>query len=262
MAEVLRGNLEQLSLLDILKMLSSGNRTGRLDIHQGAKRGEIYLLHGNLVHAVTGTQIGEAGVYTLMGWLEGDFSFTPDVEPPEESINLTTEQMLLEASRKAEQWEDIKEVISSTEAVFNISPSGSTDTVSLKPIEWQVLAQINGQRSVIDIAEILELHEFEVARIIYSLTTAGLLHEVSDAKVLFREVVDDSFFDQLTDLFTEVMGPIGPVIIEDEIRMLGEDRAAFPQDKAAELVERISMEISDSEKRAQFQKQMVSVLRG
>lgn len=262
MAEVFRGNLAQLSLLDILKMLSSGNRTGRLDIQQGAKTGEIYLQHGNLVHAVTGVKIGEAGVYTLMGWLEGDFSFTPDVDPPEESINMTTEQMLLEASRQAEQWEDIKEVVTSTDMVFNISPSGSTDTVSLKPIEWQVLAQVNGQRSIIEIAEILDLQEFDIAKIIYSLTTAGLLHEITDAQVLFREVVDDSFFDQLTSIFTEVMGPIGPVIIDDEVRLLGEDKNAFPRDKAAELVERVSLEISDSAKRAQFQKEMVLVLRG
>ncbi len=40
MAEVLRGNLAQLSLLDILRMLSLGNRSGRLDLRQGRKSGE------------------------------------------------------------------------------------------------------------------------------------------------------------------------------------------------------------------------------
>ncbi len=262
MVEVLRGNLAQLPLLDILKMLSSGNRSGRLDIHQGSKSGEIYLQNGSLVHAVTGVQIGEKGVYTLLGWLEGDFSFTPDIDAPEQSISLATEQILLEAARQAGQWEDIKEVLSSTEAVFNISPSGSANTVSLKPIEWQVLAQINGERSIVEIAELLELHEFEVAKIVFSLTTAGLLYEAEYTKTMYRDVVDDVFFDQLTSIFTEVIGPIGPVIIDDEIRLLGEDRAAFPQNKAAELVERISLEIADGAKRAQFQKQMVAVLRG
>jgi hypothetical protein len=262
MAEVLKGNLAQLSLLDILRMLSTGRRSGRLDIRQGGKSGEIYLDRGNIVHAVTGTQMGENGVFTLLGWLEGDFSFTPDVEPPDRSISSTTEQLMLEASRQAEQWEDIKDVLSSTDAVFNLSPSGSTSTVSLKPIEWQVLAQVNGERSVLQIAEILNLHEFEVARIIYSLTTAGLLHEVTDARTAFREIVDEAFFEQLGTIFTDVMGPLGPVIIEDEVKLMGEEQGAFPRDKAAELVERISLEISDSAKRAQFQKQMVQVLKG
>lgn len=262
MSEGIRGNLKQLALLDIIKMLSSGNRSGRLDINQSGKSGEIYLERGNIVHAATGTQIGEKGVYTLMGWLEGEFTFTPDVPSPDRSIDVATEQLLLEAARQAEQWEDIKEVLSSTDAVFNISPSGSTSTISLKPLEWQVLAQVNGERSVVEIGDILGLHEFEVAKIVYSLTTAGLLHEVTDAKVIFRDIVDDTFFKTLSEAFTEVMGPIGPVIIEDEIRLLGEEQDAFPKNKAAELVERISLEISDSAKRTQFQSQMVSVLKG
>ncbi len=262
MVEVLKGNLAQLSLLDILRMLSSSGRSGRLDVRQGSKTGEIYLRRGNVVHAVTGVQMGEKGVYTLMGWMEGEFSFTPDVEAPEQSIETATEQLMLEASRQAAQWGDIKDVVSSTDAIFNISPSGSTNTVSLKPIEWQVLTQINGEKSVADIAEALDLQEFEVAKIVYSLTTAGLLHEVSDVQRTFKEIVEESFFEVLADNFTEVMGPIGPVIIEDEIKLMGEARDAFPQAKAAELVERVSLEIVDSRKRAEFQKKMVLVLKG
>jgi len=262
MAEGLRGNLAQLSLLDILRMLSSGGRSGLLDITQPGKAGEIFLENGNIVHAVMGTQMGEKCVYTLMGWMEGDFIFTPNIASPEKSIEATTEQLLLEAARQAAQWEDIKDVLSSTDAVFNISPSGSTNTVSLKPVEWQVLAQVNGERSVIEIGEILELHEFEVAKIVYSLTTAGLLHEIVGGKAMFREIIDDSFFNQLSEIFTEIMGPMGPLIIEDEIKLLGEDIKSFPQDKVTELVERISIEIVDAAKRASFQKQMVSLLRG
>jgi hypothetical protein len=262
MVEVLRGNLAQLSLLDILRMLSSGSRTGRLDVRQGVKTGEVYLQRGSIIHAVIGAQMGERGVYTLMGWLEGEFSFTPEVEAPERSIDTPTEQLLLEASRQAAQWEDIKDVISSIDTVFNINPSGSTNTISLKPIEWQVLAQIDGEKSVADIAEVLNLNEFEVARIVYSLATAGLLYEVTGVKKTFKEIVEESFFGQLTENFTEVMGPIGPVIIEDEIKMMGEARDAFPQSKAAELVERVSLEIADGAKRAAFQKKMVQVLKG
>ncbi len=262
MAEGLRGNLKQLSLLDILRMLSTGSRSGLLEITQAGKSGEIYLEMGNIVHAVTGTQIGDSGVYTLMGWMEGDFIFTPNVPAPEKSIFTPSDQLLLEAARQAEQWDDIKGIISSTDAVFNISPSGSANTVSLKPLEWQVLAQINGERSVIEIGEILGLHEFEVAKIVYSLTIAGLMHEITDAKATYRDIVDETFFINLSDAFIDVMGPMGPVIIDDEIRMLGEDRTAFPQDKAAELVERVSLEISDNAKRAQFQKQMVAFLKG
>jgi len=261
MVEVLKGNLAQLPLLDIINMLTAGNKSGRLDIHQGSKSGEIYLQQGKLVHAVTGAHMGEKSIFVLTRWIEGDFSFTPDVEAPEQSIDNTTEQILLEASRQAEQWEDIRGVISSTDTVFNLSASGSANTVSLKPIEWQILAQVNGERSIIELAELMDLNEFEVAKIVYSLTTAGLLHEVGDAKTIFREIVDESFFEKLDLNFTEIMGPIAPMIVDDEIKMLGEEKKSFPRDKVSELVERLSLEISEVEKRAEFQKNMVLVLK-
>lgn len=261
MAEVLKGNLSQLPLLDILKVLSSSGKSGRLELEQGNKGGEIYLQDGSLVHAAAGSQVGEGAVYSLIGWQEGDLRFYPEAESPEETISLTTEQMLLEAGRRAEQWEDIKKIVPSTEIVFSLSPSGSTNTVSLKPQEWQVLAQVDGRRSVLEIAELLDMDEFEAARMTYSLVTAGLLREEVSPNINQQELMGDEFFERLTEEFTEIMGPLAPVIIDDEISMLGETRKTFPRSKAAELVERISLEIQDEGDRTQFQSTMLEVLR-
>ena len=262
MPEVLKGNLSQLPLLDILKVLSSSGRSGRLELEHGNKSGEIYLENGDLVHAVSGSQIGEAAVYSLIGWLEGDLKFYPEAVSPEESISLTTEQMLLEAGRRADQWEDIQKVVPTTEIVFSLSPSGSTNTVSLKPQEWQVLAQVDGKRSVLEIAELIGMTEFEAARVVYSLVTAGLLREEVSPKMDRQDLMGDDFFERLTEEYTEVMGPLAPVIIDDEIGMLGETRKTFPRSKAAELVERISNEIQNEKDRTSFQQTMLEILKG
>jgi hypothetical protein len=91
---VLTGNLAQLSLVDILKLLSSGRQAGRLDLTAGPNSGEIYLQGGAIVHAVSGVQVGEEAIYTLMGWLEGDFNFVAGPAPPEQSVTIPTEQLL------------------------------------------------------------------------------------------------------------------------------------------------------------------------
>ena len=83
------------------------------------------------------------------------------------------------------------------------------------------------------------------------------MQEVTDAKAIFRDIVDEAFFEKLSESFTEVMGPIGPVIIEDEIQLLGEDRKAFPQDKVQNWLRESAWRSVDSDKRAQFQKEMV-----
>jgi hypothetical protein len=261
MAEVLKGNLDQLPLIDILKMLSSSDRTGRLTLSQERTQGEIYLNHGSLVHAATGAQLGEHAVFTMMGWMDGNFSFIPDIEPPEESVELATEQILLEAARKNEEWKDIKKMIPTSEIVFKLSPTGSPETVSLEPAEWQVLAQVNGRRSIDDLSRTVGRNEYEIAKILYSLTKAGLLEVGEEKEKTTGEILSDSFFETLHEEFTDILGPLGPVIIEDEIHALGEAKDRFPRNRAAELVERLSEEITEGKKRILFQKVMLEALK-
>ncbi len=126
MSEVLRGNLTQLPLLDILRLLSVRGQTGRLELEDGSHTGEIYLIDGNLVHAVIGSQVGEVAIYTLMGWMQGAFNFVPDVVAPEDSLTTATEQLLLEGARRVEEWEDIKKAIPSTGRLCGQSRRGSS----------------------------------------------------------------------------------------------------------------------------------------
>jgi len=261
MPEVLRGSLAQLPLLEILKLLSSEGQTGRLDLSDGASNGEIYLHDGNLIHAVTGAHMGETAVYTLMGWLQGDFSFVRDVAAPESSVATATEQLMLEGARRVEEWGDIKKVIPSTDVVFKLSPTSSSGAVSLEPNEWQVLALVSGARSVAEIAHDLGQDEFTVAKMLYGLASAGLLEEGEKPEAPPRATINGGFFARLNGEFTDVMGPLGPVIVDDEIAALGETRDSFPREKVAELVERVSAEIEDEDKRARFQQVMLDMLR-
>lgn len=74
--------------------------------------------------------------------------------------------------------------------------------------------------------------------------------------------INGDFFSRLNGEFTEVMGPLGRMIIDDEIAALGEARESFPRDRLAELVERVSAKIEGQDKRARFQQIMLDVLRG
>ncbi|MCK4897395.1 MAG: DUF4388 domain-containing protein [Anaerolineales bacterium] len=253
MSEVLRGNLIQLPLLDILSLLSVRGQTGRLELENGSQTGEIYLNDGNLVHAVTGAHMGEAAIYTLMGWLQGDFNFVPDAAAPEESLTASTEQLLLEGSRRIEEWGDIKKVIPSTNVVFKFSSSGSPGSVNLQPNEWQVLTQVNGAHSVAEIAESMGQDEFTVAKVLYGLSSAGLLIEGEKPAVPPKAIVNGSFFDNLNNEIIEILGPLGPMVIEEMVDALNETLESFPRDKVAKLVERVSAEIDGEDKQQRFQ---------
>ncbi len=261
MPEVLSGNLTHLPLLEILRLLSSERQTGRLSLSNGASKGEIFLREGNVVHAASGEQISEEAVYSLMGWLQGDFRFIPDVAAPEESLRTPMERLLVEGARRVQEWGEIKEIIPSTDVVFKLSPAGASGAVNLEAEEWQVLARVNAARTVAQIAQDLGEDEFAVAKVLHRLVSAGLLEVGEKPEAPVRPTVNGGFFHRLNSEFTEVMGPLGPVIIDDEIAALGEMRESFPRDKVAQLVERVSAEIQDAEKRSRFQGIMLQAIR-
>jgi len=261
MSEALRGDLKQLSLPNVLQLLKSGSQSGKLDLSDGTNTGEIFIQNGDIIHAVAGAQIGEDAFYSMLTWLQGDFNFVSGVEAPERSVSTSTELLLLEASRRVQGWEEIKSVIPSMQVVFNLA-AGTTGAINLEPDEWKVLAQVNGVRTVVDIAEALGWDDFQTAKVISRLVKTGLLDIEEQSKSPPVTAINSDFFDRLNDEFIEVIGPVGPVIIDEKIASLNETRASFPRNKVADLVEQVSTEIEDVDQRMHFQQIMLDLLRG
>ena len=261
MPEVLGGDLSQVPLPDVLRLLVGSRQTGRLDLLDGASAGAVYLESGHVVHAVNDAQMGEAAVFSLMAWQEGSFRFVPNQSTPEASITTSTDQLLEEGSRKSKEWAEIMRVLPGMDAVFRLSPSGSPGAVSLDPTEWQVLAQIDGVRDVVDISEALGWDEFQVARVLVRLVTGGLLECKQRQGPDLIPALDRVYLERLDAEFLDIVGPLGPAIIDDEIANMGETRESFPITRVAELIERISADVADESKRAGFQRTMLDVLR-
>ena len=72
--------------------------------------------------------------------------------------------------------------------------------------------------------------------------------------------IDGTFFAQMEHELTKVMGPVATLVIDDEMAALGAAKDSFPRDRVAELVEKISAEITDEGKRASFQQTMLEAI--
>ncbi|TEU17854.1 MAG: roadblock/LC7 domain-containing protein [Anaerolineales bacterium] len=72
--------------------------------------------------------------------------------------------------------------------------------------------------------------------------------------------VDGTFFAQMEHELTKILGPIATMIMDDEVAALGAAKDSFPRDRLAELVEKISAEIADEDKRASFQQTVLKAI--
>ncbi len=130
------------------------------------------------IHKCVRLQIEEI-TYGLFSWNEGDFRFEPDQQPPPESVTipLSIENIIMEGTRRIDEWARINDKITNLDVVvrFSDQPHEKAKGVNLTPDEWRVFARINGVSSIRQISQQTALGEFDVARIVYGFLAAGLV---------------------------------------------------------------------------------------
>jgi hypothetical protein len=261
MAEVFTGDLSQIRLLDILNLLIHEEKTGKITLRKGGVLGEIFVENGRIIHGAAESSYGEDAFYLMMTWMIGKFSYTPDVLPNSRTIDTPTEQLLSQGVQQVQEWDRIKGAIPSTDTAFRLSSRKDAEDIVLKPDEWNMLICLDGTKTVAEIARDLTMSEIETAKKLHWLLTANLIETVNRPHSSSKRVVGKAFFDIVQRELRWVMGPMAQVVIEDNIADMDEQISVFPRDRAAELVEGISNEISDDAKRIEFQRKMVDMLK-
>ena len=122
---------------------------------------------------------------------------------------------------------------------------------------WRVLSKVDSSRSVQEIAEILRIPFAYTAKVIFNLHKSGLVEIVNPSSRPLGDVVPPPLFEHLTSILTEVMGPMAPLVLRDQIDSLGESQDNFPESKLDELIGLISKEISDGKLRNKFEESML-----
>lgn len=156
----------------------------------GRRLGEILVEEGYITDKVLEAFVQEQiqdTIFDLMRWDEGEFDFEllPDVVDEDIGLSVSIENVIMEGSRRLEEWTRIKKKIPSMDIVFKMAtaPGEGTFEISLKPIEWNLLLLVDGTRSVAELATETNRTDFEVARIMYGLFSAGLLEVATDEEV-------------------------------------------------------------------------------
>jgi hypothetical protein len=97
-ADSFRGLLPKVSLSDLIQLECINSRSAIIDIAAGERTGKIYLRGGRVLHATAGSKNGMEAFIRLMEIPGGEFFLKPFSEPPAETINMSRDQLLLEAA--------------------------------------------------------------------------------------------------------------------------------------------------------------------
>src|SRR5574341_1727463 len=140
---------------------------------------EIGSITGRELERQVRQQVEEV-VFEMMSWREGYFSFVEGPLPAvggDSTVRLPTEALLMEGARRIDEWSRIESKIPHLDVVPALPPAeqASEGLLDLLPSEWEVLAAIDGERSIRGIAALLGRTEFDVAKIVFGLSAAGIV---------------------------------------------------------------------------------------
>lgn len=136
--------------------------------------------------------------------------------------------------------------------IFHLSKDRSPKDANLKSLEWAVITQVNGNRTVGQIGEILALEAEELQRIFKKLIGEGLL-ELSGVQGNSNTISQD-FIKFLEKQYTLFVGPMATIIMNDTLGEMKLTREALDKDRLPYLVELLCLDISSEKKRLAFQK--------
>ncbi len=179
------GSLEQFALDDLFQLFKLGGHTGILVLRDGGRLGVLGLVDGEVVHAFADSAQGREAIYTIFSWKRANFSFYKDLTLPERTVNVSTEHLVLEASRRGDESLELRNKIPSPNTLILRAPR-LTDTLpsqQLSMAEWRVLAVIGRRNTVADIIKLSGISEFSALKILDALLSRGLVKVGEEATV-------------------------------------------------------------------------------
>lgn len=139
-------------------------------------------------------QMMESTIYTLFLWRNSRFTFQGDLLVKTDGIpvSVSAEKLIIEGTRRVDEWIRISPVIPSVLMAFRRLPRAVTGPISDEARE--VLAIVDGVSDVATIARKRSRTQFDTAKLLHGLTQLGLIQPVPPDKQrvmeLFRYTVE------------------------------------------------------------------------
>lgn len=180
----LQGTLDTVPLTDVLSLLASTAKVGRLQVVGAQVEGALWVDGPEIVGAVLEDSTDPVDVLVeLLRLSEGAFRFDPGELPPGTPVHHAIDDAMAEASGRLAEWQAIEAVLPSAEHVVTLRPALEAPEVRVPSEVWRAVAAIGAGGSVADLVTRLGGSAMDGARALAALVEAGLAEVTSPGVV-------------------------------------------------------------------------------
>lgn len=190
------GDLEKMSIGEVVQTITLTRKNGRLLVVNGAKRGEVYFQDAMVTYADVDRKKGEEAVYRLLAWKNGQFKFDSGALAKTRNLQKSAEGLLMEGMRRLDEYARLLDALPSRDAIFE---AASLPEADLSPEELQVVNYVNQYSNLMDVIEHSKFGDLKTLQILVKLYTNNIIAIKSGKSEKQEEMMD---YDQLAeDLF-------------------------------------------------------------
>jgi CheY-like chemotaxis protein len=96
---VVRGNLAQMNVIDLMQSLEMGRKSCQLTLTKEGDKCEVFFVEGQVKHATYGALVGDEAVFKVLRWTGGSFELDFEGKTTKETTQLNTQGLLMEGLR-------------------------------------------------------------------------------------------------------------------------------------------------------------------
>jgi hypothetical protein len=182
-------NLKKFALGDVIQFLAHVKKSGVLKV-KGGVGGEIYLKEGLVVHATDGNEKGMDALLNLSFVDLETGSFEPDVAPAEETISEDLGKLTETIEKRRIEFQEIKKKLPPMETIFAKSTKDLESAVALRRTDWQILALIDGRRTLSEVMTESKIGGYEGTKTIIWLKEQGLIYDPREAERVMAKLTN------------------------------------------------------------------------
>ncbi len=128
---VVRGNLSQMNVIDLMQSLEMGRKSCQLSLSNEGDKCEVFFVEGQVKHATYGSLVGDEAVFKVLRWTGGNFQLDFEGKTDKESTQLNTQGLLMEGLRLLD--ESQRDGGGEPEAAAAAPPATSAPTAAAPP---------------------------------------------------------------------------------------------------------------------------------
>jgi hypothetical protein len=213
---------ETTKLTDTLNFLCSQKRTGKLLIREGDKEGEVFFSDGLITHAQSDRCVGLQALLFMLSWERATYTFTPKQTTDTRTIEMETSHVLSLLAKRVRAWSVMNKTNPlNLNAILCLLPQ-ARGTIRLKKEEWDILARIDGRRSLKDISDEMYVAPLDLVKAIQRFRKAGLIGEGTHYPETANAILGRDFLSALERELNQALGAVAPIFLEEALKDLAE----------------------------------------